>query len=203
MATKTYTLADGTTATVDADENGVPFNEGMNVLSKAIKAKINASSSGGASSENINVTNSKELIKHFTYEIISGATIESTSDLDCFTIINLNGDAYNEEFYIKLLMDNTKLVFDTAKVYGKVFTIGDSDEVSFHENTNYSGNEHIYYLSIDNSSAVCYIKIIPDDVREHDVSTIFCLLSPSQVINGATPPTCYHLVMLNIHLYGE
>ena len=47
MATKSYTLADGSTATVNATDSGVPFNEGMNILSKAIKAKITASSSGG------------------------------------------------------------------------------------------------------------------------------------------------------------
>ena len=40
MSTKSYTLADGTTATVTATENGVPFNEGMQALTKAIKAKI-------------------------------------------------------------------------------------------------------------------------------------------------------------------
>lgn len=48
MATKSYTLADGTTATVDADENGVPFNQAMDILSRAIRAAID---SGGESSE--------------------------------------------------------------------------------------------------------------------------------------------------------
>lgn len=47
MPTKSYTLADGSTATVNATDSGIPFNEGMNVLSKAIKAKIDTSSSGG------------------------------------------------------------------------------------------------------------------------------------------------------------
>ena len=42
MSTKSYTLADGTTATVTATENRVPFNEGMQALTKAIKAKVNA-----------------------------------------------------------------------------------------------------------------------------------------------------------------
>ena len=42
MSTKSYTLADGTAATVNATANGVPFNEGMQVLTKAIKAKVNA-----------------------------------------------------------------------------------------------------------------------------------------------------------------
>ena len=46
MSTKSYTLADGSTATVNATDNDIPFNEGMNVLSKAIKAKIDTSSGG-------------------------------------------------------------------------------------------------------------------------------------------------------------
>ena len=50
MSIKSYTLADGTTATVNATDNGIPFNEGMNVLSKAIKAKIDTSSGGEVTS---------------------------------------------------------------------------------------------------------------------------------------------------------
>lgn len=201
--TKSYTLADSSTVTVTATNNGVEFNEGMGALTQAIKAKITASSGGGASSENANVTNSKELIKHFTYEIISGATITSTSDLDCFTIINIDGNrSYNNEIYIKLSMDNTNYVFDISRVYGIAFIIGTSTEVSFHENTNYSGNEKYYSLSIDNSSATCYIKIIQDNVSLHELK-IYCLLSPQRSLNGADPPDCYHLVMLNIRLDGE
>ena len=53
MSTKSYTLADGTTATVTATENGVPFNEGMQALTKAIKARVSVrdggSGTGGAS----------------------------------------------------------------------------------------------------------------------------------------------------------
>ena len=53
MSTKSYTLADGTTATVTATENGVPFNEGMQALTKAIKARVavrdGGSGTGGAS----------------------------------------------------------------------------------------------------------------------------------------------------------
>lgn len=40
MSTKSYSLADGTTVTVNATDNGIKFNEGMNILTKAIKAKI-------------------------------------------------------------------------------------------------------------------------------------------------------------------
>ena len=47
MSTKSYTLADGTTATVTATENGVPFNEGMNVLTKAIKARVSVRDGSG------------------------------------------------------------------------------------------------------------------------------------------------------------
>lgn len=37
---KSYTLADGSTVTVTSTENGVPFNEGMQALTKAIKARV-------------------------------------------------------------------------------------------------------------------------------------------------------------------
>lgn len=40
MPTKSYSLADGTTVTVNATDNGIKFNEGMQALTKAIKAKI-------------------------------------------------------------------------------------------------------------------------------------------------------------------
>jgi len=50
-STKSYTLADNTTVTVNTTANGVEFNEGMGALTKAIKAKINASSGGGASKQ--------------------------------------------------------------------------------------------------------------------------------------------------------
>ena len=46
MSTKSYTLADGTTATVTATENGVPFNEGMQALTKAIKARVSVRDGG-------------------------------------------------------------------------------------------------------------------------------------------------------------
>lgn len=44
-----YKLADGTTAIVTATENGVPFNQAMDILSRAIRAAID--SGGGESSE--------------------------------------------------------------------------------------------------------------------------------------------------------
>ena len=47
MSTKSYTLAGGTTATVTATENGVPFNEGMQVLTKAIKARVSVRDGSG------------------------------------------------------------------------------------------------------------------------------------------------------------
>ena len=50
MSTKSYTLTDGTTATVNATDNGVPFNEGMNVLTKAIKARMNTNDYSTATS---------------------------------------------------------------------------------------------------------------------------------------------------------
>lgn len=53
MSTNSYTLADNTTVTVTATANGVEFNEGMGALTKAIKAKITASS-GGASNGLLN-----------------------------------------------------------------------------------------------------------------------------------------------------
>ena len=89
MSTNSYTLADGTTATVTATENGVPFNEGMQALTKAIKARVAArdggSGTGGASG---------------TFKIISGPssyrvtcsnqnitfTFEYTGDLSYFLV---------------------------------------------------------------------------------------------------------------------
>lgn len=40
MSIKSYPIFDGSTVTVDTGTNGVPFNDGMNVLSKAINKKI-------------------------------------------------------------------------------------------------------------------------------------------------------------------
>ena len=56
---KSYTLADSTTATVNTTANGVEFNEGMGALTKAIKAKITASSSGGTSKQIATLTSSQ------------------------------------------------------------------------------------------------------------------------------------------------
>lgn len=49
---KSYTLADGSNITVTSTANGVPFNEGMQALTKAIKARVavrDGSGTGGAS----------------------------------------------------------------------------------------------------------------------------------------------------------
>lgn len=40
MATKSYTLADTTTATVNVGENGIELKEALDAISKAIKAKV-------------------------------------------------------------------------------------------------------------------------------------------------------------------
>ena len=76
MSTKSYTLADGTTATVNATANGVPFNEGMNVLTKAIKARVNAG---------ITLTVDQS---HFTGTFFDVTTIESGVRL------SIQGDGY-------------------------------------------------------------------------------------------------------------
>lgn len=41
MSVKSYTLADNSTVTVAATEQGISFNEGMDILTKAIKARVN------------------------------------------------------------------------------------------------------------------------------------------------------------------
>lgn len=69
MSTKSYTLADGSTATVNATDNGIPFNEGMNVLSKAIKAKINTSSGGGKKVPTLILNNVSSLFHDDTFTV--------------------------------------------------------------------------------------------------------------------------------------
>jgi len=82
---KSYTLADGTNITVTSNENGVPFNEGMQALTKAIKARVSVrdgSGTGGASSgklvPTINVTVSSGTAQEVNYH---GGINESTSIL--------------------------------------------------------------------------------------------------------------------------
>lgn len=61
MSIKSYTLADNSTVTVAATEQGISFNEGMDILTKAIKARINVRDGSSVSSlivDNSNYTGS-------------------------------------------------------------------------------------------------------------------------------------------------
>lgn len=119
MATKTYTLAGGTTATVDATENGVPFNEGMGVLTKAIKAKINTSSGGATNKQQPTLSLGEWAGNNNTYS----------------AVISYNGDGV--------------LTANTGTLSGSTITVEDADGnfngvISAAEGTNFAPSKLVF-----------------------------------------------------------
>lgn len=80
MGTNSYTLADGSIVTVSASSAGVPFNEGMGVLTQAIKAKIIASSGGGVSKLDATLELVNTTASGYSYSDITTYLASNTSD---------------------------------------------------------------------------------------------------------------------------
>lgn len=120
MPTKSYTLADGSTATVTATENGVPFNEGMQALTKAIKARVavrDGSGTGGASGKLVPTITWGTLPSN-SPSIYEG-NIEYTLDSDTPTVLagyyitdgendSLQPERFNDLVYTRVLYLTTK-----------------------------------------------------------------------------------------------
>ena len=98
MSTKSYTLADGTNITVTSNENGVPFNEGMQALTKAIKARVSVrdggSGTGGGASGTFRI-----ISKPSSYRVTGSDqnitfAFEYTGDLSYFLVSRAGNLAY-------------------------------------------------------------------------------------------------------------
>lgn len=132
MSTKSYTLADGTTATVNATDNGVPFNEGMNVLSKAIKAKINTvgggTPSGGSGKQEGVIT----VIDHY------GDTVQNDScpNDGVFTVSSNSGST----------------IYWHQEMNERIATISSGDTIQ----TNERSYEYFFTMADDNFTAASF-----------------------------------------------
>ena len=145
MATKSYTLADGTTATVDADENGVPFNQAMDILSRAIRAAIDsggesseAEPSGGESSETEPSGGSGKRVP--TLELYWNDD-GSGNPMEYGYFYSTNGYGFGHTFYVK---------YDGDGELGVAYTNGDyQPSISLEGNKLSIGHQAYDYTTID------------------------------------------------------
>lgn len=87
MSVKSYTLADNSTVTVTATEQGISFNEGMDILTKAIKARVNVRDSSLINSLVVDDSN------------YTGSASVSSTTIEGGIRITLDGEGYIDVTY--------------------------------------------------------------------------------------------------------